>query len=248
VTALRAEWTKLRTSPGTLGLLLVLVATTVAVSAAAAAAITCRGDCGIDPARVSLTGVRLGQAVVAILAVLMIGTEYGTGMIRTTLTAVPRRWTVLLAKSVVLVAVVAVAATVAVLGSLLVGRELLPAGQTFSWTAAPVLRATIGSVVYLVLVAVLGLGVATAVRNAAAAIGLVLGLLYLFPILALSVSDPTWIRRLEKVGPMTAGLGVQATKGLEDLAIGPWRGIGVLGAWALAALVTGGVLLRRRDA
>ena len=82
---LHAEWTKLRTSPGTVWLLLGIVAATVAVSALGAE--TCSsGDC----AKASLIGVQLGQAIVAILAVLVIGGEYGTGMVRVTLAAMPR--------------------------------------------------------------------------------------------------------------------------------------------------------------
>ena len=81
---------------------------TVAVSTAVAAAVTSSaGNCTEDPARLSLTGVDLGQAVVAILAVLTITSEYSTGMIRVTLAAMPRRTAVLAAKAVVLTALVA---------------------------------------------------------------------------------------------------------------------------------------------
>ncbi len=80
------------------------------------------------------------------------------------------------------------------------------------------------------------------------AIGVVLGLLYLFPILAQVVSDPDWRQRLQQVGPMTAGLAIQATTGLDRLPISPWGGLGVLAAWAATALVAGGLLLRLRDA
>ena len=80
--ALHAEWTKLRTTPGTVWLLLAIIAVTVALSAAAADAARClAAGCGQDPAKVSLTGVDLGQAVVAVLAVLAVSGEYSTGMI-----------------------------------------------------------------------------------------------------------------------------------------------------------------------
>ena len=192
--ALHAEWTKLRTAPGAFWLLLAIIVVTVALSAAAAGAAKCpavgSAGCAQDPAKISLTGVDLGQAVVAVLAVLVISGEYSTGMIRTTLEAMPRRSTVLVAKAAVLTGLVLAAATIAVLGSLLAGRLLLP-GNGF--TAAhgfaplylgdgPVLRAATGSVLYLALIALLSLGTATAVRDSGVAIGLVLGLLYLFPI------------------------------------------------------------------
>ena len=84
--ALHAEWTKLRTAGGTGWLLLAVVVLTAGIGAAAAGSATCHaaGGCGQDPAKLSLTGVDLGQAVAAIIAVLAIGGEYGTGMIRLT--------------------------------------------------------------------------------------------------------------------------------------------------------------------
>jgi hypothetical protein len=112
----------------------------------------------------------------------------------------------------------------------------------------PTLPAAAGSVLYLALIALLSLGAATAVRDSAAAIGVVLGLLYLFPIIAQLVTDPHWQRHLKQLGPMTAGLAIQATTNLRGLPISPWAGLGVLAAWAAAALLAGGLLLRLRDA
>ena len=113
---------------------------------------------------------------------------------------------------------------------------------------ASVLRPAVGSVLYLTLVALLSVGVAIAVRSSAAGIGVVLGLLYLFPIVALAASDPTWHRRLQQIGPSTAGLGIQATTNLDDLVLSPWTGLGVLALWAVGWLVVGGLVLNRRDA
>jgi ABC-2 type transport system permease protein len=62
------------------------------------------------------------------------------------------------------------------------------------------------------------------------------------------VTDPHWQRHLEQTGPMSAGLAIQATTGLRSLPLSPWAGLGVLTAWATAALLTGGLLLRLRDA
>jgi ABC-2 type transport system permease protein len=255
--ALHAEWTKLRTLPGTPWLLAAIIAATVAVSTAAAAAVTCpSGGCSVDPAKLSLTGTDLGQAVVAILAVLAISSEYSTGMIRTTMTAMPRRVTMLGAKSAVVTGLVLVAGTIAVLGSLLTGQLILP-GHGFtsahgypalSLGDGPVLRAAAGSVLYLALIALLSLGVATIIRDSGAAIGTVLGLLYLSPIFAAVVSSPHWHSDIERYAPMSAGLTIQATTGLRSLPISPWGGLGVLAAWAAAALLAGGLLLRLRDA
>ena len=254
--ALRAEWTKHRTLVSTWWLAATSIALTVGLSAAVVTATTYQATSYQDTPKLSLTGIDLGQAVVAILAVLVMGNEYRTGMMRVTLTAVPRRLHLLAAKATTVVGLVIVAAALAVGGCLLAGRFILP-GNGFtvahgyalvSLANGATLRAAVGTVLYLALVALLGLGVATAVRDSATAIGVVLGLLYLFPILAGIVSDPALHRHLEQIGPMTAGLSIEATTGLSSLPISPWAGLGVLAAWAAGAVVVGGLVLLVRDA
>ena len=254
---LHAEWTKLRTLPGSAWLLLATAALTIMVGVAADAASTCGSiGCQADPAKLSLTGVQVGQSIVAIIAVLAISNEYSTGMIRVTLTATPRRCSVLGAKAALVGGLVLVTGALAVLGSVLAGRLILP-GHGF--TAAhgfpplslgygPDLRAAVGSVLYLALIALLALGVATAVRDSAVAIGLLLGLLYVFPIVSRVVGNQHWQRHLEQVAPMSAGLSIQATVNLGELPLTPWQGLGVLAAWAFGALLLGAVVLRLRDA
>lgn len=239
--AVRAEWTKLWTLPGTAWLLLGAAAGTVGLGALSAAACS-PGECGADPTRTSLTGIHIGQFVVAALAVLSVGGEYATGMMRVTLAALPRRPAVLAAKAAVVTAVVLPVAALAVPVSVLAGDGPSPVD------GGAVLRATAGSVLYLPLVALLALGVAAVVRQPAAAIGCVLGLLYLFPIVAASMSDEDWQRRMQKAGPMTAGQSIQATTHLDELPIGPWPGLGVLALWAAAALLAGVLALHARDA
>ena len=256
--ALHAEWTKLRTLPGTFWLLLAIAALTIAVSAASEAAVPCSAaGCGQDPAKVGLTGIEFGQAVVAILAVLAVSGEYSTGMVRVTFAAVPRRMTVLAAKAALISGLTLLTGAVAVLGSVLVGRLVMP-GKGFtaahgyprllSLTDPSVLRAASGSVLYLTLIALLSLGIATLIRDSATSIGVVLALLYLSPIIAGVVSDPHWHNRIERYSPMNAGLSIQATRDLAGMPIGPWEGLGVLAAWAAGALLAGGLALRLRDA
>ncbi len=251
---IHAEWTKLRTLASTWWLLAGAVALTVAVSAATVAATAVAP--GLDPVKLSLTGIQAGQAVVAILAVLVISNEYSTGMIRVTLTAMPRRLTVLAAKAALAGGLVLAAGALAILASMLAGRLILPGHgftlangyQLLSLGDGPVLRAACGSVLYLALIALLSLGIATAVRDSAVAIGTVLALLYLFPIVASVVSNQHWQRHLEQIGPMTAGLYIQATIGVHALPLTPWQGLGVLTLWAAGALILGGLVLRFRDA
>lgn len=255
--ALHAEWTKQRTVAGPAWLLVGAAALTTGLSTLAVTAISCpAAGCTVDATKLSLTGVQLGQAVIAVLAVLAVSGEYSTGLIRTTLTAMPHRITVLAAKCIVVTGGVLVTGTVSVLGSVLAGRLILPRhGFTtahgyppLSLTDGPTLRAAAGSVLYLTLIALLSLGIAAAVRDGAAAIGIILGLLYLFPILGQVVGSGTWHRHLEQLAPMTAGLAIQATTALRSLPISPWAGLGVLAGWTAAALLAGVILLRLRDA
>jgi len=115
-------------------------------------------------------------------------------------------------------------------------------------TYGPALRAACGSVLYLVLIALMSLGVAAIVRDSAVSIGVVLGLLYVFPIVLAFIGNAHWQRRLERWTPTIAGLAVQDTTGLRSLAITPWAGLGVLALWAAAVLVAGGLAFRLRDA
>jgi ABC-2 type transport system permease protein len=257
IEATHAEWTKQRTVAGPSWLLVAIAVLTAGLSTAVVAATSYQSFGSYeDTTKLALTGVDIGQAVVAVLAVLTISNEYSTGMIRITLAATPRRLHVLAAKATVLTGGVLVAGAVGVLGSLLAARLLLP-GNGFSaahgyallsLAHGATLRAAAGSVIYLALVGLLSLGLATVIRDSATSIGVVLGLLYLFPIIASLVNDAHWHKHLEQIGPMTAGLSIQATVDLHSLAITPWAGLGVLALWAAGALVAGGLVLSARDA
>jgi ABC-2 type transport system permease protein len=255
---LRAEWTKARTVSGPAWLLAGSVLLTVAVSLAVVAATSCPEHlaCPVDTVKLSLTGVLLGQAVVAILAVLLIGSEYSTGLIKVTLTAAPQRIAVLAAKALIVTVVVLAGAAVATAGCVVAGRLILP-GHGFTESRgfpalSPVsglaLRPELGSVLYLALIALLSLGIATIVRDSAVAIGTALGILYLFPLILSFVTNPTWEHRLERWTPTNAGLAIQETTGLKHLAISPWAGLGVLALWSAASLIAGALTLRLRDA
>jgi ABC-2 type transport system permease protein len=243
---LHAEWTKLRTLPSTWWLLAGTVVLTVAVGAAAASSLTtevCPSPeaCHEDTVKLSLSGVWLGQSTCLVLGALSMGSEYGTGTIRTTLTAMPVRWRVLASKAAALSLLTAATGAVAIAASLWTASLILP-------VRGPTLRATTGSVLVLTLVALLGLALATLLRDTAGGITLGLGLLYVVPLMADLVHSPAWQRRLERWTPMPAALSVQATRNLDRLAIAPWPGLGVLAAYALGLLLLGAVWFRTRDA
>ena len=156
----------------------------------------------------------------------------------------------------VLTVLVVPAGTVAVAASVLAGRLILPShGFTaargylpLSPADAPVLRAAFGSVLYLALIALLSLGIATIIRDSAAAIGVVLGLLYLPPVIAAVLSsNPQVQQAIDRWAPTNAGLTIQDTTNLHGLAISPWAGLGVLAIWAAAALPAGGLMFWLRD-
>ncbi len=259
IVALRAEWTKLRTIAGTWWLTAGAVAVTVAASAGIAASthVSPGGQAGAgqDPTKLSLIGLDLGQAVVAVLAVLAVTDEYGAGMMRVTLAAIPRRGVMLGAKAVTTGGFALVTAVPAVAGCLIAGRLLLPAAGLgtahgyvlVSIANGPTLRAALGSVLYVGLIALLSLGIGTVFRDTAVSTGIALALLYLPPLLAQLVSGP-WRRHIQAIAPMTAGLAIQATRNVGSLPISPWAGLGVLAAWAAGMLLIGTAVLYARDA
>lgn len=195
------------------------------------------GRGGIDAVQLRLLGVRLGQAAVAAAGVQILAGEYGTGLIRATLIVVPRRWSVLVAKAGLLTAGVVPVAVVGV-GVAVIGLPLSDA----------LLRAAGESVLHLILVGLLGLGVAAAVRSSAAAMGIVLGLLYLAPMLLWMLPDPDWGRFLYRLTPATAVQALTTTVDDAGLPLGPWAALGVVAAWTVGALGMGAVLFQRRNA
>jgi ABC-2 type transport system permease protein len=237
--ALAMEWSKLRTVPDLFLALPLIVLLTVGIS------VTGSATGSPDVVHSSLLGVQVGQAAVAVWAVQVLAGEYGTGLIRATFTALPGRIAVLAAKATLLLAGVLAAALLSVVVSVVTGRQLL-AGYP-ALTAGVVLRAAGGSVLYLCLIALLGLGVAAAVRNAVGATGVVLGLLYLAPVLVNVFVNPDIQRLIYRVGPSTAGLTFLTTVDTGTLTIGPGAGLGVAAAWAFGALGVGTLILLARD-
>jgi ABC-2 type transport system permease protein len=247
--ALRAEWTKLRSVRSTPWSLVALLAVSVLFSAVIGSTTNTEGPGNEDVVALSLAGLFFGQLAAAALGVLAIGAEYGTGTIRATFAANPRRGQVLLAK-VALVGLLALAVGAAAsVGSFFVGTELLH-GQGFneangylpvSILDADTLEAVGSSSLYLALLALLGLGITTAVRHSAAATGILLGVL-LVPLIAAVLLPERIGDVVEKVTPMI-GLAAQDEHGPIAL----WGGMAITAAWAVGSLVVALVLVARRD-
>jgi ABC-2 type transport system permease protein len=252
--AWRAEWIKARTVASTGWLLAATVILGAGLSAVVCAVVGYLPGGGQDSTKLALSGIQLAQALIAIWAVRAVTGEYRSGMIRTTLTATPQRAKFLAAKTTVITTLALAASAVTVTGSVLVARALLAAnGLTaihhlpLSLSAGPTLRAALGSILYLGLISLLAAGAALAVRDAAATTGVVLGLLYLFPLAAQLAGNATWQRHLQQIGPTTAGLNIQATTNLGALPIQPWAGLAVLAAWAVGSILVGSLVLHLRD-
>ncbi|WP_328475452.1 ABC transporter permease [Actinoplanes sp. NBC_00393] len=251
--AVRAEWTKLRTLPSTACLVLLAVLGTAGVALAVTGSLDsrhCEPACALDVTEISLAGVRLGQVGIVILAVLAVTAEYSTRTIHPTLTAVPSRVRVVLAKLTVVTALTTVAGALAVTGSLAAGRALLPGNGFPALSLADHLtrRAAAGTVLYLGLVGLLAAGLGLLLRDTAAAVTAALALLYGAPVVAMFLHDPVWQVRVHRLSPMDAGLAIQATRDFAAAPIGAWAGLGVLSLYAAAAVAAGLIVFQRRDA
>ncbi|MBO0510613.1 ABC transporter permease subunit [Streptomyces beijiangensis] len=202
-----------------------------------------------DPTALALSGVYFAQLAAVAVAVAVVTSEYHPRLILLTLSASPRRTTVFTAKALTVTAAVLLAALPGVLGALLAGRSAQHGTHQLPLSDGSLQRAVLGTVLYLLLVALLSVGIALAVRHTAAATGTVLALLY-GPYLAtqlLNMSTHT-LHLVQKFSPMTAGLAVQTTTGAGTAPLAPWTGLAVLAAYAAGALAVGWTLLQRRDA
>ncbi len=248
---LNAEWIKLWSLRSTYWTVLGTLTAMVFIAVLLGVASVADEAAGPDGRMAIAMGYTFAQVVVAVLGVLTITGEYTTGMIRSTLAAVPTRLPVLAAKAL-LVAVVSFA--VGILGvalAYLASYPLLGSGAA-SLGDPQVWRIFWGTGLYLAGVALLGLGVGTVIRHTAGAITLVLGVLLLLSTLwQLLMTTSDWFTRTYPYLPSTAGERIvapaadAATDGPHMLA--PWTGLGVFALYVLLTLVLATALLRSRD-
>lgn len=193
----------------------------------------------------SLVGVNLAQLLVGVLGVLYISGEYGTGMIRATLSAAPTRLPVLVAKAAVFAVVTFVSSIIATAVAFTAGQALLgPHGV--GWGAPGAVRAVFGAALYLTVVGLLGVALGFLVRSTAGGIGALFGLLLILPVI-INALPSSWNNAVGPYLPSTAGTALWTLRP-DGTVLAPWAGFGVFCAWAAAALIAAAVLLRRRDA
>lgn len=250
---LRSEWIKLRTVRSTSWSYAIVVVISLGMAAIMSLSLDLP-EGGAMPAaqqssfvvQASTFGIFFGQLVVAVLGVLVVGGEYSTGMIKSTLTAVPRRLPALWAKAAVLFSATFVVGVVANLGSFLVAAPILAGkGIDASLFDGAVILPLLAGALYLALAAVFALGVGAILRNSAGGIAATLGMVLLLPIV-LSMIPATWAADLMPYLISNAGAGMMASGG--QVIIEPWQALLVVLGWLVVSLAGAAVLLKGRDA
>jgi ABC-type transport system involved in multi-copper enzyme maturation permease subunit len=200
-----------------------------------------------DPARVSLSGVFLAQLIIGVLGVLVVSGEYGTGMIRASMSAAPKRLPVLWGKLAVFAAVGFVVTGVGAVVAFFVGQSLLSSQHIETTLGAPgVLRAVLGAALYLTGVGLLGGALGWIFRHTAGAISTLLGLLLVVPLVAQALPE-SWARNIVPYLPGNAGQQIMAGH-VDPGELAPWTGFAWFCAYIVAGVAIAAVLLRRRDA
>lgn len=194
-----------------------------------------------------LQGYYLAQLLIGVLGVLFVSGEYSTGMIRSTLAAVPRRVPVLLAKSAVFATIAAVTMVASSFGAFFASQLFLSHyGHGSALSDPGVLRAVVGTGVYLALIGLMGGAFGWIVRSTPGGISSLVGVLLVIPVL-LEVLPGSWATTLSSYFPAEAGSSFVMSVQLPDT-LGPWTGLLVLVAWVVGLLSIATVLLKNRDA
>jgi ABC-2 type transport system permease protein len=246
----RAEMCKLRSVRSTYWTLFAVLAFNVGFAALEAVflpgRLSDRDKATLDAVRVTLGGSHLSQVAIGVLGVLVISSEYTTGMIRLTLSAVPRRRLLLGVKAAVFAATSLVTGVVASFAAYFVFQALLTGDSLRSSLSDPgVVRALIGGGLYLTVLGLLGLGLGAILRSSAGAIAALFSLLFV-PRILVQLLPEAWRTSIGRYVPLEAGSQIFSQR--QELgALGPWWGFAVFSLYAVAALAAAFVLIERRD-
>lgn len=249
--AVRAETAKLRSIRSTYRTLAAACAFNVGFAAIEAiflpAHLSAHDKASLDAVRVSLGGSHLSQIAFGVLGVLIISSEYTTGMIRLTMAAIPNRRRLLAAKSTVFTLVATFTGVAISFAAYFVFQLLLRGDSLRSSIGDPgVLRALLGGGIYLTVLGLLGLGLGTVLRSSAGAIAALFGLLFV-PQVLVELLPATWRTTIGPYAPMEAGSQIFSQHRVAG-ALNPWLGLTVFSLYAIVALVAAFVLIERRDA
>jgi ABC-2 type transport system permease protein len=258
--ALRSEFTKIRSVRSTYWTLLIMIVATLGFGAISSyTTTTSHQGPYFDPASWSLGGVWLTQLLIGVVGTLVITSEYATGMIRTSLTALPRRGLLIAAKATGLAVVAFATGLISSFASFFVGQAIMSSHHTSTTLGHPgVLRAVIGGALFLTIGGLLALGIGLMIRHTAGALTATVAVLFLLPLLG-NLLPPSWQNHVNKWLPTAAGAQIWTAVhpphsnsaspiGTGGLMFAPWTGFAVFSAYAALALTAGLVLFRNRDA
>ncbi|MFH0521999.1 ABC transporter permease [Streptomyces sp. M41] len=250
---IRSEWTKIRSVASTVWTLSLAVVVTIALGMLISILsknefdnMSRRDRLSFDPTFISFAGMSLGQLAMIVFGVLVVSNEYSTGMIRTSLAAVPQRGSFLFSKIAVATGLALVVGLATSFVTFFLGQAML--GEHRAQIGDPgVLRAVIGGGLYMTLIAMFSMGVAAMLRSPMLSLGILMPFFFLVSNILGNVSAT------EKIGrylPDQAGSKImQVVTPIDDeTPYGPWGGLGIMVLWVLAALLGGYATLKKRDA
>ncbi|MFC5804927.1 ABC transporter permease [Streptomyces formicae] len=252
---LQSEWTKIRTVASTTWTLVSAFAVTVAMSAALCAVMAATFDdlpelerATFDPTLISFSGMVLGQLAMVVFGVLVVGTEYSSGMIRTSLAAVPQRATFLFSKITIAGVLALVVGMVTSFLTFFLGQALLGEHRT-TIGAENVLRAVVGGGLYMGLIAIFSMGVAAMLRSSMLSLGILMPFFFLVSQILAAVPGA---RDVARYFPDQAGSKIMQVvpdaMNSQPAPYGPWAGLGIMLLWVVAALLGGYAVIKKRDA
>ncbi|EPH42706.1 ABC transporter permease [Streptomyces aurantiacus] len=250
---LKSEWTKIRSVSSTVWTLGLAVVVTIALGTLISIlskndydSLSREDKITFDPTFISFAGMSLGQLAMIVFGVLVVSNEYSTGMIRTSLAAVPQRATFLFSKVAVATVLAFVVGLATSFASFFLGQAML--GEYRAQIGDPgVLRAVIGGGLYMTLIAMFSMGVAAMLRSPMLSLGILMPFFFLISSILGNVSAT---KKIGRFLPDQAGSRIMQVKTPfdDDTPYGPWGGLGIMVAWTAAALIGGYVLLKKRDA
>jgi ABC-type transport system involved in multi-copper enzyme maturation permease subunit len=255
-----SEWTKLRSVRSTVWTLILFVIIVIGLTVLITSLANSSWGTGprsgsrdatiiADPVGVILgVGVGLGQLTIAVLGVMVITTEYSTGVIRASLLAVPRRVPMLAAKAVVFAILVVVLAEIVCFGSFFIGAAILHSHISVSLSDPGVARAVLGAGLYLTVLGLFALAIGGLLRHTAAGISTVIGIILVIPIIANFLPSNSVDNHISAYLPAAAGSLISHVHQVSGDLLSPWQGFGLLCLYTAILLAAAAILLKRRDA
>ncbi|MEU7578250.1 ABC transporter permease subunit [Streptomyces sp. NPDC041068] len=250
---LKSEWTKIRSVASTVWTLGLAVVVTIALGMLISILskndydkLDAQDKLTFDPTFISFAGMSLGQLAMIVFGVLVVSNEYSTGMIRTSLAAVPQRGTFLFGKVLVATVLAFAVGLATSFITFFVGQAML--GEYKAQIGDPgVLRAVIGGGLYMTLIAMFSMGVAAMLRSPMLSLGILMPFFFLISSILGNVSAT---KKIGRFLPDQAGSKIMQVKTPfdDDTPYGPWGGLAIMVAWVVVALLGGYVLLKKRDA